>query len=88
MSGPSPDPHPVEVRVVDAVAGRDHPPLGDEGAAAGDPLAQEPLESILWISVSAAKFGTNNFDRMLDKFKFPKEQTQVYLTFKDNCLGI
>ena len=39
----SPYPHPVEIGAVDAVAGSDDPPLGDEGAAATDPLAQEAL---------------------------------------------
>ena len=40
---PQPDPHPVQRGAVHAMAGRDHPPLGDEGAAAGDPLAEEAL---------------------------------------------
>ena len=34
-----PYPHPLEIGAVDAVAGCDDPPLGDEGAAAADPLA-------------------------------------------------
>ena len=38
-----PDSHPVEVGVVDAVAGGHHPPLGDQRTAARDPLAEEPL---------------------------------------------
>ena len=38
-----PDPHPVQGCGVDAVAGRDDPALGDEGAAAADPLAQKAL---------------------------------------------
>ena len=39
----SPYPHPLEIGAVDAVAGRDDPPLGDEGTPTADPLAQEAL---------------------------------------------
>ena len=38
-----PNPHSVQRGGVDAVTRRDDPPLGDEGAAAADPLAQETL---------------------------------------------